>query len=83
MRNTLFRDDKSLLGSNWYILSKKLFVIPFILSFIGILAIYSLIGTEYSILLIFKHIIFLSISLLVLIFLSLIPKNNLRKVLNA
>ena len=83
MRNTLFRDDKSLLGSNWYILSKKLFVIPFILSFIGILAIYSLIGTEYSILLIFKHIIFLSFSLLVLIFLSLLPKNNLRKVLNA
>ena len=58
---------------------QKTFVIPFILSFIGILAIYSLIGTEYSILLIFKHIIFLSISLLVLIFLSLLPKNNLRK----
>ena len=51
-------------------------------SFIGILAIYSLIGTEYSILLIFKHIIFLSISIIVLIFLSLIPKNDLRKILN-
>ena len=83
MKNTLFRDDKSLLGSNWYILSKKLFIIPFILSFIGILAIYSLIGTEYSILLIFKHIIFLTISILVLIFLSLLPKNNLRKILNS
>ena len=54
MKNILFRDDQSLLGSNWYVLSKKLFIIPFILSFIGILAIYSLIGTEYSILLIFK-----------------------------
>ena len=82
MRNILFRDDKSLLGSNWYILSKKLFIIPFILSFIGILAIYSLIGTEYSILLILKHIIFLFISLTVLIFLSLLPKNDLRKILN-
>ena len=82
MKNILFRDDQSLIGSNWYILSKKLFIIPFILSFIGILAIYSLIGTEYSILLIVKHIIFLSISLLVLIFLSLIPKNDLRKILN-
>ena len=68
LKNILFRDDKSLLGSNWYILSKKLFIIPFILSFIGILAIYSLIGTEYSILLILKHIIFLSISLSVLNF---------------
>ena len=68
LKNILFRDDKSLLGSNWYILSKKLFIIPFILSFIGILAIYSLIGTEYSILLILKHIIFLFISLSVLIF---------------
>ncbi len=82
MKNILFRDDQSLIGSNWYILSKKLFIIPFILSFIGILAIYSLIGTEYSILLIIKHIIFLSISLLVLIFLSLLPKNDLRKILN-
>ena len=82
MKNILFRDDQSLLGSSWYVLSKKLFIIPFILSFIGILAIYSLIGTEYSILLIFKHIIFLSISLVVLIFLSLLPKNELRKVLN-
>ena len=82
MKNILFRDDKSLLGSNWYILSKKLFIIPFILSFIGILAIYSLIGTEYSILLILKHIIFLLISLVVLFFLSLLPKNDLRKFLN-
>ena len=82
MRDLLFRDDKSLLGSNWYILSKKLFVIPFILSFIGILAIYSLIGTEYPILLIIKHLIFLIISIVVLVFLSLVPKNDLRKLLN-
>ena len=82
MKNILFRDDQSLLGSSWYILSKKLFIIPFILSFIGILAIYSLIGTEYPILLIFKHIIFLFISIVVLVFFSLIPKNNLRKILN-
>ncbi len=82
MKNILFRDDKSLIGSSWYVLPKKLFIIPFILSFIGILAIYSLIGTEYSILLIIKHIIFLSISLVVLIFLSLLPKNDLRKILN-
>ncbi len=82
MKNILFRDDQSFLGSSWYILPKKLFIIPFILSFIGILAIYSLIGTEYSVLLIIKHIIFLSISLFVLIFLSLIPKNDLRKILN-
>ena len=82
MKNILFRDDQSFIGSNWYILSKKLFIIPFILSFIGVLAIYSLIGTEYSILLIIKHIIFLSISLIVLIFLSLLPKNDLRKILN-
>ncbi len=82
MKNILFRDDQSLLGSNWYTLSKKLFIIPFILSFIGLLAIYSLIGTEYSILLLFKHIIFLSISLFVLIFLSLLPKKDLRKTLN-
>ena len=82
MKNILFRDDKSLLGYNWYILSKKLFIIPFILSFIGILAIYSLIGTEYSILLIFKHIFFLFVSLVTLIFLSLLPKNDLRKFLN-
>ena len=82
MKNILFRDDQSLIGSNWYVLPKKLFIIPFILSFIGILAIYSLIGTEYSILLIIKHIIFLSISLVVLIFLSLLPKNDLRKLLN-
>ena len=82
MKNILFRDDKSLLGSNWYVLSKKLFIIPFILSFIGILAIYSLIGDEYPLLLIFKHIIFLLISVVVLFFLSLLPKNDLRKFLN-
>ena len=82
MKNILFRDDKSLLGSNWYTLSKKLFIIPFILSFIGILAIYSLIGDEYPILLILKHIIFLFISIVVLFFLSLLPKNDLRKFLN-
>ena len=82
MRDLLFRDDKSLLGSNWYILSKKLFVIPFILSFIGVLAIYSLIGTEYPILLIIKHLIYLIISIMVLVFLSLVPKNDLRKLLN-
>tara|TARA_A100001035_G_scaffold275163_1_gene268166 strand:- start:511 stop:1611 length:1101 start_codon:yes stop_codon:yes gene_type:complete len=82
LKNILFRDDKSLLGYNWYILSKKLFIIPFILSFIGILAIYSLIGTEYPILLILKHIIFLFISIVVLFFLSLLPKNDLRKLLN-
>ncbi len=82
MKNILFRDDQSLLGSSWYELSKMLFIIPFILSFIGILAIYSLIGTEYSILLILKHIIFLSISLVVLIFLSLFSKSDLRKILN-
>ena len=72
MKNILFRDDQSLFGSNWYTLPKKLFVIPFILSFIGLLAIYSLIGTEYPILLIFKHIIFL----------PLLSKNDLRKFLN-
>jgi len=82
VKNILFRDDKSLLGSNWYILSKKLFIIPFILSFTGVLTIYSLIGTEYSIILILKHIIFLLISLVILIFLSLLPKNDLRKFLN-
>jgi len=82
LKNILFRDDQSLLGSNWYILSKKLFIIPIILSFIGILAIYSLIGKEYPILLILKHIIFILISMIILIFLTLIPKNNLRKILN-
>ncbi len=82
MKNILFRDDQSLIGSSWYILSKKLFIIPFILSFIGILAIYSLIGTEYSIILIIKHIVFLSISIFVLIFLSLLSRNDLRKILN-
>ena len=82
MKNILFRDDKSLLGSNWYILPKKLFIIPFILSFIGIFAIYSLIGTEYSVFLIVKHFIYLSISIFFLIFISLLPKNDLRKMLN-
>ncbi len=82
MKNILFRDDQSLFGSIWYILPKKLFVIPFILSFIGLLAIYSLIGTEYPILLIFKHIIFLSISFIIIIFLPLLSKNDLRKFLN-
>ena len=82
MKNILFRDDKSLFGYNWYILSKRLFIIPFILSFIGILAIYSLIGTEYSVFLIVKHIIYLLISIFFLIFLSLLPKNDLRKMLN-
>ena len=82
MKNILFRDDKSFFGSSWYILSKRLFIIPFILSFIGILAIYSLIGTEYSISLIIKHIIYLSISLFSLIFISLLSKNDLRKILN-
>ncbi len=82
MKNILFRDDQSLFGSNWYTLPKKLFVIPFILSFIGLLAIYSLIGTEYPILLIFKHTIFLSISFITIIFLPLLSKNDLRKFLN-
>ncbi len=82
MRDLLFRDDNSLIGGNWYKLSKKLFVIPFILSFVGLLAIYSLIGTEYSFTLIVKHIIYLLISIFTLIFISLLPINDLRKLLN-
>ena len=82
MKNLLFRDDNSLIGSNWYYLEKKLFIFPLLLSFIGLLAIYSLIGTEYSITLLFKHIIFLIFSLSVLFFFSLLPINNLRKFLN-
>ena len=79
MKNLLFRDDESLIGSNWYYLEKKLFIFPLLLSFIGLLAIYSLIGTEYSIGLLLKHTIFLLFSLSILFFFSLIPINNLRK----
>jgi len=82
LKNLLFRDDNSLIGSNWYYLEKKLFIFPLLLSFIGLLAIYSLIGTEYSITLLFKHIIFLLFSLSILFFFSLLPINNLRKFLN-
>lgn len=82
MKNLLFRDDESLIGSNWYYLEKKLFIFPLLLSFIGLLAIYSLIGTEYSIALLFKHTVFLLFSLSILFFFSLIPINNLRKILN-
>ncbi len=82
MKDILFRDDKSLIGGNWYKLSKKLFVIPFILSFVGLLAIYSLIGTEYSFTLLVKHILYLFISIFTLIFISLLPINDLRKLLN-
>ena len=82
MKNILFRDDESLIGSNWYYLEKKLFIFPILLSFIGLLAIYSLIGTEYPITLLFKHTIFLLFSLSALFFFSLLPVNNLRKLLN-
>ena len=82
MKNLLFRDDESLIGSNWYYLEKKLFIFPLLLSFIGLLAIYSLIGTEYSIALLLKHTVFLLFSLSILFFFSLIPINNLRKLLN-
>jgi len=82
LRNLLFRDDESLIGSNWYYLEKKLFIFPLLLSFIGLLAIYSLIGTEYSITLLFKHTVFLLFSLSILFFFSLLPVNNLRKLLN-
>ena len=68
MKDLLFRDDQSLIGSNWYKLPKKLFVIPFILSFLGLFAIYSLVGTEYSIGLFLKHFIYLIISFLILIY---------------
>tara|TARA_B100000965_G_scaffold98545_1_gene80614 strand:+ start:6151 stop:7254 length:1104 start_codon:yes stop_codon:yes gene_type:complete len=82
LKNTLFRDDSSLLGANWYKLSKKLFVIPFILSFVGLLAIYSLIGTEYPLLFLIKHILYLIISIFILIFISLLGVNDLKKLLN-
>ena len=82
MKSLLFRDDESLIGSNWYYLEKKLFIFPLLLSFIGLLAIYSLIGTEYSITLLFKHTVFLLFSLFILFFFSLLPVNNLRKLLN-
>ncbi len=82
MRELLFRDDKTIFGSNWYKLTKKLFVIPFILSFVGLLAIYSLIGTEYSISLLLKHTLYLLISIFILIVTSLVSKNDLRKILN-
>ena len=82
MKSLLFRDDESLIGSNWYYLEKKLFIFPLLLSFIGLLAIYSLIGTEYSITLLIKHTVFLLFSLFILFFFSLLPVNNLRKLLN-
>ena len=82
MKDILFRDENSLIGGNWYKLSKKLFVIPFILSFVGLLSIYSLIGTEYSLTLLVKHIFYLFISIFTLIFISLLPINDLRKLLN-
>lgn len=82
MKDILFRDENSLIGGNWYKLSKKLFVIPFILSFVGLLSIYSLIGTEYSLTLLLKHIFYLFISIFTLIFISLLPINDLRKLLN-
>ena len=66
MRGILFRDDQSLFGSNWYKLPKKLFVIPFILSFLGLFTIYSLIGSEYSINFLFKHFFYLIISFIIL-----------------
>ena len=59
MKDLLFRDDQSLIGSNWYKLPKKLFIIPFILSFVGLFAIYSLVGSEYSINLLLKHFFYL------------------------
>ena len=82
MRGILFRDDQSLFGSNWYKLPKKLFVIPFILSFLGLFTIYSLIGSEYSINFLFKHFFYLIISFIILFFFTIIPKNDLRKILN-
>ena len=82
MRGILFRDDQSLFGSNWYKLPKKLFVIPFILSFLGLFTIYSLIGSEYSINFLFKHFFYLIISFIILLLFTIIPKNDLRKILN-
>ena len=82
MKDILFRDDNSFIGANWYKISKKLFVIPFILCFVGFLAIYSLIGSEYPLTLLFKHSFNLIISIFILIFISLLPINDLRKLLN-
>ncbi len=82
MRNILFRDDNSLVGSYWYKLPKKLFVIPFILSFVGLLAIYSLIGSEYSLILLIKHFSYLIISISILIFITFLSVNDLRRILN-
>ena len=82
MKDLLFRDDQSIIGSNWYKLPKKLFVIPFILSFLGLFAIYSLIGSEYSISYLFKHFIYLIISYFILFFITVISKNDLRRLLN-
>jgi len=82
LKNLLFRDDQSLLGLNWYALSKRLFVVPSILSFIGLLAIYSLIGSEYSSILLIKHILYIIMSINLLIFLTFISKDDLRKTLN-
>lgn len=82
MKDLLFRDDQSLIGSNWYKLPKKLFIIPFILSFVGLFAIYSLVGSEYSINLLLKHFFYLIISFFILFFMTLISKNDLRRLLN-
>ena len=82
MKDLLFRDDQSIIGSNWYKLPKKLFVIPFILSFLGLFAIYSLIGSEYSIGLFIKTFFYLIISFFILFFITLISKNDLRRLLN-
>jgi cell division protein FtsW len=82
MKDLLFRDDQSLIGSNWYKLPKKLFVIPFILSFLGLFAIYSLVGSEYSIGLFLKHFFYLIISFFILFSITLISKNDLRRLLN-
>ena len=82
MKDLLFRDDKSLIGANWYKLSKKLFIIPFILSFVGLLAIYSLIGTEYSLILLIKHFSYIVISIFVLIVITFLTINDLRRLLN-
>lgn len=82
MKDLLFRDDKTFIGASWYKLKKKLFVIPFILSFVGLLAIYSLIGTEYSLSLLLKHCFYLFISLIILILVSLFSKNDARRILN-
>ncbi len=82
MKDLLFRDDSSLIGANWYKVPKKLFAIPFILSFVGLLAIFSLIGSEYSVILLIKHSIYLIFSFFILIIISFLPINDLRKILN-